>query len=143
MNKRTLGIYLTIAGFLLILLTNQNLTGAVIETTGSAVTNIIGALILLAGIILIVITEHEPTKSGLGKVIIKTAAFEKSIKGHDIGAIQRAIDKIGTGSGKEEVLKYMKPYHSIRESHGGRVIFERKPNGEIVLAEYLPKSKHY
>ena len=89
--------------------------------------------------------EH---KEGLEKQIVKTAQFEKSIRGHDVKAIDGAIEKITSGKGREEVLKghgelaeYGPGLRSIRVTKGARILFKRHGKGDIVLIDYLPQ--HY
>lgn len=73
--------------------------------------------------------------------IIKTMRFEKAIRNHDEAAIERAIRKIGTGLGKEEKLKHDAAY-SIRVSKGGRIIYDRRDDGTVVLEDYLPAHQY-
>lgn len=73
--------------------------------------------------------------------VVRTDQFERATRGHDEGAIERAINKIGTGLGKEEKLKHL-PGHSIRVSKGGRIIYDKKKDGTIELRDYLPSHNY-
>ncbi len=72
--------------------------------------------------------------------IIRTVQFEKAIRNHNKTSIERAIKKIGTGKGKE-IYKPLLGHRSIRESRGGRLLFDKK-GGEYVLVDYVPQSEH-
>lgn len=72
--------------------------------------------------------------------VIRTEHFERAIRNHDPDIIQKAIDKIGTGKGKEEKLSNGAGY-SVRVTKGGRIIFD-KIGGKIELLDYLPKHEY-
>src|SRR3989338_332220 len=73
--------------------------------------------------------------------VIRTKHFEREIKKYDEGPIRKAIEKIGTGLGKEEKLSHLNG-RSIRVSNGARIIFEREEDGTIKLKDYLTDHKY-
>ncbi len=139
-KKRFIGFILALAG-ILISFSKVALTGAVIGIEKSSVAEISGALLTIFGVALILVAYHEE-KAGLEKKIVRTARFEESIRKYDPALIEQAIEKIGSGAGREEYLRHIKK-RSIRVSHGARILFEREADGTVVLEEYLPSSRHY
>mgnify|MGYP001591357399 CR=1 FL=1 len=136
--KRILGVVLLILG---IFITGSNFayTGAVIGVNSSV--SFFGIILFIAGIFLLMSERGEPGELE-GITIIETPRFQRAIKKHDVDSIRKAIAKIGTGKGKEEKIQDGRGY-SIRESKGGRIIFEYKPDHSVVLLDYSPGSKHY
>lgn len=143
-KKRILGLSIAIAG-LAITFFDFKLTGAIIGLPAEPLIKVIGILILITGLALIATEAPRERASGLANVI-KTKAFEKAIKRHNIKEIENAIEKIYSGLGKEEVLhgygdlqKYGENIRSIRVSKGRRIIFRRTPNA----VELLDCIEHY
>jgi len=137
---KSTGITVLIIGAFLILNSALTITGNVVSTPNSSMSgdSLFGFIFIVGGLVIFMARDQ-----GLeGKLeIIKTEAFEKAIKKHNLKPIQRAIEKIGTGLGKEEHLKYLKG-KSIRTSRDGRILYERVGN-VVTLNNYLPPSKHY
>ncbi|MBS3089691.1 DUF308 domain-containing protein [Candidatus Pacearchaeota archaeon] len=73
--------------------------------------------------------------------IIRTENFERAIQGHNHSEIERAINKISKGLGKQERLKHL-PGLSIRVSRRGRILYEVEGK-EVKLTDYLPDHKYW
>ena len=86
----------------------------------------------LTGIILFHFSRESHT--GLAERVVRTARFEKAVRQYDIGAINQAINKIGTGRAHEHHLTGRNNY-SVRVGRSGRIIYTRR-NGNIVLEDY-------
>ena len=71
--------------------------------------------------------------------IIRTKHFERAVRNYDPDLIQKAIEKIGTGKGREKKLKKDIGY-SVRTSKGDRLVFRREGN-KIVLTDYVVDHK--
>lgn len=138
--RRKIGIFLILIGISLIIGFFSGITGYVVkEPAGKFVGSILGVVFIFIGFILISFKEE----GRLEREVIKTRSFEKSLKKHksEIDRINSAIDKIGTGLGHEEYLKYRND-RSIHTSKGGRIVYNQE-GGKIILKEYLPPPKHY
>lgn len=83
-------------------------------------------------------TSREKSLENLD--VIRTEHFERAVRNHNPELIQRAIEKIGTGKGKEEKLTNGSGY-SVRVSKGGRIIFGKKGR-KIELLDYLPNHEY-
>jgi len=86
------------------------------------------------------ISTGETTEAGYS--IIRTKKFNRAVKKHDPDLIQRAIDKIGTGLGKEEPLTGREDW-SIRTTGGGRIIFDKDEGKKTVKLKNYTSSHKY
>lgn len=138
---KKIGILLVAIGIFLIIIQPLTLTGAVIDlsTTNSKISFLIGLTLLITGIILLSFGRQE----GLLTTIERTKKFEKEIKRVDLRAVERAIEKIGTGLAREKPLhKYYGGGYSIRIDKGGRIFYDMRPDGSIILTRYKASSEH-
>jgi len=138
-KKRKIGIILLVAGVVKLFLLKQVLTGSVIGASTRSGLSLLGAIIFIAGIVLILMGREGGLENLAEPKIIRTSRFNKSIKGRPKKAIEDTIDKLKKGLGKQEKLKYGKGY-SIRVSKGGRIEYDIVSGGDVVLDRY---SDHY
>ena len=75
-------------------------------------------------------------ESGRVSEYLSKRAFQRSIRGHNMGPINNAIDKIDTGKGGQHTLSNGE--ESISVSKGGRIIFVRNGDHDLVLEKFLP-----
>ena len=96
-----------------------------------------------AGAVLLLMLRREEHGGLEDKVkIIRTMRFDKAVKGHNPKEIQNAIDKIGTGAGREHKLHDSSEYE-IRTTKGGRIIFLYDDSRRTAtLTRYDPKHKY-
>lgn len=141
-KKRILGFGLILVA-VAIIASNISMTGAVIGTTLSNSMSFIALVFLVVGLGLMMARKKsllEIKVDGTGRTLILTNKFKKAIRMHNIKPIQNAISNIGTGKGKEEMLKHS-PHKSVRGGTGFRVLYDIDyKKGETILIDY---SNHY
>jgi len=134
--QRYLGAFLTLAGFLLILSSSFSSTGfAVASEIPKGEGTLYGFLTIVGGLTLLLANFGENMR------VTRTSKFEKAVKSHHstMPRIERAIDKIGTGSGNESKMKYDRG-KTISVPGGGVIRYDQQGN-EITLTDYLPSGK--
>jgi hypothetical protein len=141
---RYLTFLFLIIGFLFIINPFQSITGNVIlDDIDIKVNYIAGLLFIIGGVILLYVSgeERESVRNKEGKIvsIVKTHAFSKATKKQDPAIIYAAIQKIGTGLGREEKLK--SGGYSIRTSKGGRIVYNKKGN-DYELVDFTHDHKY-
>ena len=142
--RKILGAIFLIFGVVFLL--NSRITGFVIvEEISGNFGFVLSLIFFVVGVLLLIIGERE-SEGKLEKEVLETEHFKRAVRKHDLNAIRRAIEKIGTGLGNEEKLKLSgRGLYSIRASRGGRVIFEKDyaKGKEIVrLVDYLPAHEY-
>ena len=106
----------------------------------SKTNDILGLAFIFMGTLFFLAKRSLEGRTGGGNSVVATRTFMKDIKRHNIGSINEALMKIGTGKGREERLGHLKGY-SIRVTKGGRIIYDRQ-NGDVVLKRYEPAHKY-
>jgi hypothetical protein len=96
----------------------------------------IGVALIIIGIVLTTLDSlSHPTK------IEFTRGFEKSLKGRNRKPVENALSKLRSGLANEKYLWFEKKY-SIRVDKGTRILYERRPDGSIIVTDYIPSSEH-
>lgn len=132
-NKRVLGIISIVLGIVLIINSQTTILGAVIgfKEISTNASLIVGLVFVIFGIALFfAIRRHGEIKRS--KRFLKDI---KKLKPGELGKVEEAIRKIGTGQGKEEKLRLLSGY-SIRVDKQSRVRFDYESNGDINLTDY-------
>ncbi len=139
-KERFAGILLLLLGFVLIVnATAVSITGNVIFSEGQAkIGSILGMVFVALGLTIFLVENEGGLERRVEPEIIRSKTFRKSLKKHksELDAINRAVEKIGTGLGKEHPLKGYKSKYSIKASKGGRIVFD-KYKGDIILDRYI------
>jgi hypothetical protein len=131
-------------GAALLLNSVQGVTGfAVFEGSDLVGGFYIALWFVIAGLVVLAMAERDDEDDPEGDLelkIVTSRKFDKDVKGHPPGPINRAIEKIGTGKGKPKHLKGGDEYE-IRTSKGGRVIYELEGD-TVTLKKYTPDHKY-
>ena len=138
------GIAFLLMGFVFLLNYTSNVTGYAVFSGSDLKQSGYVALWFIASWLVIFLMAGEQRQSEDGRIVrlVRTSRFDRAVKGHDMKRIQKAIDKIGTGLGKEEKLAKTGDY-SVRESGGGRVIFSYDDTRTVVtLKNYTPEHRY-
>jgi hypothetical protein len=118
----------------------SSITGATIGITikFNTLYFILGITLTIIGIILSTIESvvQEPIR------ITKSRKFIKETKGKNERAINRAIGKLKTGLGVPK-FHYQTNDNYLKVDKGGRITYENRPDGSIILTGYIPSSEHY
>lgn len=146
MNKycRYVSIFSFILSFVFLINSFQGIIGySVLEEFNKTQSSYFVFLFFTLGIILLYVSgnDKEVIRNKEGRIIqiVKTHAFAKAIKKHDLKPIYAALEKIGTGLGSEEKLR--SGGYSIRTGKGGRVIYNKRGE-EYELVDFTPDHKY-
>ena len=141
MKKRSLsGLFLIVVG-VVISINSLSMTGYVVGEGVKEPGFLIGLIFVVGGIV-IYLAKRRITASDLvsrtqqGTSVIISDRFLRSARGHNIASINDAIEKIGTGLGREEALKLNRNLRSIRATDRNRLIFYRRGQN-VVLDDYV------
>jgi Txe/YoeB family toxin of Txe-Axe toxin-antitoxin module len=122
----------------------SGITGfAIVEEVSKNFSSVFGLAFVLIGALLLMarrVSLEERTGSGL--TVTATDRFVRSVKGHDIKKINKAIQKIGIGKGNEERLKADRDEYSIRVGGGDRIVYHKQEGNAVVLDAYLPAHEY-
>ena len=132
-NKRILGIVLTVLGLALIINSQTTFIGVNLSPPESSID-----FGLILGLVFVVVGLYLGFATRRVGEIKKSRRFLKDIKKLKPGELEKvesAIDKIGTGQGKEEKLKHL-PGYAIRVDKKSRVRYDYEPNGDVTITEY-------
>jgi len=143
MRWKLFSILITLIGFVFILNSSfRSITGNVVRESIHLGGSIFGLIFIIGGLVLFLANQKA---GGLeGKLnIITTKGFDKMVKRVPKKEVENALDKIGTGKGKEEYIKEgkYKGHWSIRTSKGARIYYLLEGSRANVTA-YETSSEH-
>lgn len=120
----------------------MSITGYAISEGVNIGSSILGLIFIIGGLVLFLTQKAGGLEGKLD--VIRTAGFDKMVKRVPKKVIDNALDKIGTGKGKEEYVKEgkYKGYWSIRPTKGSRIYYLLKGKTAEVTA-YESSSEHF
>jgi hypothetical protein len=141
MNKRAFGLSLIVLSALFAF-SNLKITGGVIGISPQYF-NLISIILFISGVALVFMAKSPAlislADSGIG--ITYSDKFKRAARRHNVGRVNQALAKIGTGLGKPHTIS-TKEKSIDGVENGARMIFDQTDSNNVHVKAYLSSHEY-